>query len=125
MSIGFISEGRNTCLWQHMNPDCHGVPLSDSAVCAYAQEHGAALLSRCESAAALAEVEAAVKGAIHAWQRGSLSEVGGALQLLLAPDIYDDGVFCFDSTGSYGLQCRASITARNCTVIHEFRSATP
>ena len=33
------------------------------------QEHGAALLGRCESAAELAELESAVKAAIHGWTR--------------------------------------------------------
>ena len=33
------------------------------------QEHGAALLGRCETAAELAEVEAGVRAAIQGWKR--------------------------------------------------------
>ena len=44
------------------------------------------LLSRCESAPALAEVEAVVKAAIHAWRRSSSPEAAGALHLLAPTD---------------------------------------
>ena len=41
------------------------------------QEHGAALLSRCESASALAAVEVSVKAAIGSWHRSSSQDPDG------------------------------------------------
>ena len=47
------------------------------------QEHGAALLGRCETAAELAEVEAAVRAAIQGWKRRTAPK--GALALAEPP----------------------------------------